>query len=159
LIFLFLHFFGKNEFDVPVLYQKADEMPVGCELDVTLPYMVKSDKVNVTGGAVVLFASGLSNGMLDDALFQLSRLEDEFGDDAPDIIVLKKSEDELSAVKNEILMDAADYEQEQRCVFLAESNRIVLVDVDTHIRGLYSNATLKEIDRLILELKIIFKQY
>ncbi|MCB0492462.1 MAG: hypothetical protein KDC93_08605 [Cyclobacteriaceae bacterium] len=159
LIFLFLHFFGKNEFVVPVLYQTAAELPTNCELDVDLPYIVKSDKVNVTDGAVVLFASGLSNEIMEDALFQLNRLKDEFGDQAPTVIVLKKSDDELLQVENEIVLNAADYEHEQQCVFLTKSNRIVLIDAETHIRGLYADASLKEIDRLLLELKIIFKQY
>lgn len=159
IIFLFLHFFGKNEFDVPVLYQTAEDLPVNCEIEGALPYVVKSDKVDVSAGAVVLFSSGLSNEMLDDALFQLSRLQDEFGTDAPRVIVLHKSGDELVGIENEIVLDVLDYEHQQQCVFLTESNRIVLIDTEAHIRGLYPDASLKEIDRLILELKIIFKQY
>ncbi|MFZ1808763.1 MAG: hypothetical protein WAU36_16150 [Cyclobacteriaceae bacterium] len=159
IIFVFLHFFGKNEFDVPVLYQTAEELPANCELEVSFPYKVKSDKVDIAGGAVVLFSSGLSTEVLDDALFQLSRLKDEFGSEAPRVIVLRNGEDELPVLENEIVLVTSEYELEQQCVFLAKSNRIVLIDTDAHIRGLYPDASLKEIDRLILELKIIFKQY
>ncbi|MEP2671367.1 MAG: hypothetical protein ABJH04_20355 [Cyclobacteriaceae bacterium] len=157
IIFLFLHFFGKNEFEVPVLYQTEDDLPGNCEMEYSLPYTVKSEKVDVADGAVILFSAGLTNEMFDNALFQLSRLQDEFGEDSPQIIVLKKNGNELPAVDGEIIVD--EYDFEQQCVFLANANRIVLVDTEGHIRGLYPNASLKEIDRLILELKIIFKQY
>jgi len=79
IIFLFLHFFGKNEFEVPVLYQTQDELPGNCEMEYSLPYTVKSEKVDVADGAVILFSAGLTNEMFDNALFQLSRLQDEFG--------------------------------------------------------------------------------
>jgi len=158
-IFLFLHFFGKNEFDVPVLFQTADELPADCEIDQHFPYKVKSTAVDATGGYVVLFASGISTKVFEDALFQISRLNDEFGKNAPRLIVLKRKEDKLPVTKNEVILDTDQYTNEQKCIFLAETHRLVLVDADGHIRGLYPNASLKEIDRLILELKIIFKQY
>lgn len=158
-IFLFLHFFGKNEFEVPVFYQTADELPAECEIEQQLPYKVKSIDVNVSGDYVVFFASGLSTKVFDGALFQVSRLNDEFGEKAPRLIVLKKTEDKLPMAKNEVILDADKYMNEQKCVFLAKANQLVLVDTEGHIRGLYPNASLKEIDRLILELKIIFKQY
>ncbi|HRK54719.1 MAG TPA: hypothetical protein PK185_12445 [Cyclobacteriaceae bacterium] len=159
IIFLFLHSFGKNEFEVPILFQTAEELPANCGLEASLPYQVQSDKVDVTEGAIVLFSSGLSNAMFDDALFQLRRVKDEFDVDAPEIIVVKKSNDQSPKVENEMVMNAAEYEQEQQCVFLAGTNQIVLIDAEGHIRGLYSNASLKEIDRLILELKIILNKY
>ncbi len=159
IIFLFLHFFGKNEFEVPVLYQTQDELPGNCEMEYSLPYTVKSEKVDVADGAVILFSAGLTNEMFDNTLFQLSRLQDEFGEDSPQIIVMKKNGDELPSVDGEMLIGSVDYDFEQQCVFLANANRIVLVDTEGHIRGLYPDASLKEIDRLILELKIIFKQY
>lgn len=158
-IFLFLHYFGKNEFEVPVLFQTADELPTDCNIEHRFPYKVKSAEVDVTGGCVVLFSSGLSGKMFDDTMFELSRLQDEFGKRAPRVIVLKKTGDHLPSVKNEIALNSAKYTNEQRCVFLAGTNLLVLVDAESHIRGLYADTSLKEIDRLILELKIIFKQY
>lgn len=159
IIFLFLHFFGKNEFEVPVLYKTQDELPGNCEIEYSLPYKVNSDKIDVAGGVVILFSSGLTNEEFDNALFQLTRLQDEFGENAPQIIAVKKSGEELPSVEGEIVVGRVDYDFEKQCVFLANANRIVLVDTEGHIRGLYPNASLKEIDRLILELKIIFKQY
>jgi len=72
---------------------------------------------------------------------------------------MKKNGNELPSVDGEMVIGGVDYDLEQQCVFLANANRIVLVDTEGHIRGLYPDASLKEIDRLILELKIIFKQY
>lgn len=159
LIFLFLHFFGKNEFDVPVLFQSAEELSGDCKVDYTLPYKVKSDQVGVAGGAVVLFSSGLTSEKFDDALFQLSRLKDEFGKDAPQVVIIKKGSDGFPQVQHEVTLNKQDYDYERKCIFLAGDNRMVLVDNESHIRGLYADVSLEEMDRLILELKIIFKQY
>jgi len=158
-IFLFLHFFGKNEFDVPILFREAKELPPDCAQQSQFPYMVKSSAVDVSGGCVVLFSSGLTARGFDDALFQLGRLNNEFGPKAPRVVILKKTGDGLPMARNEVALDTVAYREEQKCVFLAGPNRIVLVDREGHIRGLYPDASLEEIDRLIVEVDIIFKKY
>lgn len=158
-IFLFLHFFGNNEFEVPVFYQTATDVPVSCSMAYSFPYKVQSAKVPLNGITVVLFFSGLSADKLNEATSQINRLQAEFGALTPNIIMIRKIEDQLFQTGNELLLGNDDYLKEQRCVFLAETSQIVLVDGEKQIRGLYVDASLKEIDRLILELKIIFKQY
>lgn len=115
--------------------------------------------VPLNGITVILFFSGMSTEALNEATFQLDRLQAEFGALTPRIVMIRHIEDQSFQTENELLLGNDDYFKEQRCVFLAEANRIVLVDGEKQIRGLYADASLKEIDRLILELKIIFKQY
>lgn len=158
-IFLFLHFFGNNEFEVPVFYQTATVVPASCNMEYNFPYKVQSAKVPLSGITVILFFSGMSTEALNEAVFQLNRLQAEFGALTPQIIMIRKIEEPSFQMDNEVLLGNDDYLKEQRCVYLAEPNKIVLVDGEKQIRGLYADASLKEIDRLILELKIIFKQY
>ncbi|HCM74793.1 MAG TPA: hypothetical protein DIS90_00305 [Cytophagales bacterium] len=158
-IFLFLHFFGKNEFVVPVFYKEEVALPADCNLDYTFPYKVNSTKLPLSEISVVLFSAGFTSTDLDEALFQLGRLNDEFGDRAPDLFIIKEASDSLSGVQHALTLEKADYKREQECVFLAGTNPIILVDDNKQIRGLYQDVSLKEVDRLILELKIIYKQY
>lgn len=158
-IFLFLHFFGKNEFEVPVLFQSATEIPSTCGGEFTFPYQVNSQQVSLKRISVILFASSWSQENCEEVVFQLARLEDEFGDRAPVVVALKQSSDSLFHFTNEIILSDSVYQNEKNCVFFAGENRIVLVDEEKHIRGLYPEASLKEMDRLLLELKIIFKEY
>jgi len=158
LIFIFLHYFGKNEFTVPILYESSAEgIPSDCEREYNFPYQVESVNAILSGPTVVLFASGLTQKEYNDVKFQLGRLKGEFGENAPGILSLRQVGDTPEA--NDIALDSLNYLEEQKCVFLAGVNRLVLVDENRYIRGLYKDASLKEIDRLILELKIIKKQF
>ncbi len=157
MVFVFLHYFGKNEFVVPVFYETpTDTIPSGCKID-QYPYQVRSSKTEIRDVTVVFFASGLTVDEYTDAMFQLSRLENEFREDAPTLVTFGRMD--VDPDNQNKLLANADYEHEQKCVFLVGANRIVLVDANRYIRGLYKDASLKEIDRLILELKIIKKQY
>jgi hypothetical protein len=158
LVFVFLHYFGKNEFTVPILYKSFNEgVPSDCGVDYKYPYKVESENIALTVPIVVLFASGMTQEEFNDTMFQLSRLKDEFGENAPVIFSFAQVRDALE--NHDVVLDSANYEAEQRCRFLAGANRLVLVDENRHIRGLYADASLKEMDRLILELKIINKQF
>lgn len=158
-IFLFLHFFGQNEFDVPVLFRSANEIPSSCEGKFTFPYKVNSKHVPLKRTSIVLFVSGWGREKWEEAMYQIDRVENEFEDRAPFIFTLKQSSDSLFQTENEIFLSDSTYQNEKNCVFFAGVNNIVLVDDEKHIRGIYPATSLKEMDRLILELKIILKEY
>jgi hypothetical protein len=161
-VFLFLHFFGKNEFDIPIYYQlRTAEIPTDCQMDYQFPYKVTNSRIPIQGTSVIFFTSGLSSETIKESNFQLSRILDEFQAGTPELIKVRQTSDTLalSLLNNAIALDTEDYEQAYRCVFLANNNRIVLIDDQRQIRGLFKDAKLKEVDRLILELKILFKAY
>lgn len=161
-IFLFLHFFGSNEFDIPVYYQSPlAELPTDCSSEYQFPYTITKTSLALNGTSVVFFASELSTNELDESVFQLNRIFNEFESNPPRLTIVLQSTDTLSqpALAQAIVLDKESYTKEQQCIFLAYGNRLVLVDSLRQIRGLYSRATLKEVDRLILELKILFKEY
>lgn len=160
-IFLFLHFFGRNEFDIPIYYQSETIEIPDCSIDYQYPYKINKTHVALNGTSVVFFASGLSRDQFNESVFQLDRISNEFENNPPQLFLVTQSTDSLSSLTwpNVLVLDKETYYTEQRCIFLADGNRIVLVDSLQQIRGLYSNAVLKEVDRLILELKILFKEY
>lgn len=161
-IFLFLHFFGRNEFDIPVYYQSASaEIPADCSIKHQFPYTITKSNVALSGNSVVFFASDLSTKELEESVFQLDRIFNEFEDSPPRLFIILQSPDSLSSpdLDNAIVLDKEAYTVEQQCIFLTNGNRLVLIDSLRQIRGLYPKATLKEVDRLILELKILYKEY
>lgn len=161
-IFLFLHFFGRNEFDIPVYYQSiSGEIPADCSIEHQFPYTITKSKFALSGTSVVFFASDLSTNELEESVFQLDRIFNEFENSALQLFTVLHSQDSMSSldVANAIVLDKETYNREQQCVFLANGNRLILIDSLRQIRGLYPKATLKEVDRLILELKILLKEY
>ena len=158
-IFLFLHYFGQNKFEIQVYYKTPPaNIPEDCEFDYEYPYKVLNTRVELSGPTIIFFTSGLSENLLDDSKFQLARVVDEFETRTPKVVMLGMGKGFVAAGVN-LVMDSAAYEIEKKCVFLAGSNRLVLIDAEKQIRGYYESATLKEVDRLILELKILFNDY
>ncbi len=159
-IFLFLHFFGQNEFDIPVYYQEVTtDIPTGCQVDYKFPYKAEGSKVPLDGTTVIFFASGLPKDEITESDFQLKRVLTGFKDNPPRLVFVTTDSLTSTAASRVLIVEQASYEMEQQCIFLAKDNRMVLVDDQLQIRGLYSNTGLKEVDRLILELKILYKEY
>lgn len=162
-IFLFLHFFGKNEFEIPVYYQSDVEgIPRDCQINYSFPYKIENDQIGLGDeNTLVFFASGLSLNELKEAKFQLDRIHDEFGSNTPKLVYVISSSDTLTIpqLPDATVLSLENYDLTRHCIFLAMENRIVLVDSQKQIRGLYADARLKQVDRIILELKILFKEY
>ena len=159
-IFLFLHYFGQNEFEIPVYHESSiEQISSKCQMEYNFPYRITNTSLSLDTTAVVFFVGGLSKEQMIESTFQLSRLVDEFGEGVPQILLVNQQTDEMVGSEKMTLLDSISYVMERDCLFIAGDNQIVLVDGEKRIRGYYSNATLKEVDRLILELKILFKYY
>ncbi|MFZ6008864.1 MAG: hypothetical protein ACOYXT_00835 [Bacteroidota bacterium] len=146
-IFIFLKFFGKNEFAVKPLF--VDEAPVGAAdcAPVSLPYHVPDSilqniiRIN-DSLAIVYFESAQPAA---GAKAQLERITVEFANDPLNIIELAPS---------------AEQERKKKCVFfLSGINDLVLVDQKGLIRGHYTANDREEVDRLNTEISIILKKY
>jgi hypothetical protein len=146
-VFLFLKFFGKNRFDVPVLFES--ELPAAthaCGVHYTLPYRVP-DSV-----AAPLFQAN------DPGLILLSfspereyqaRLTSEMA--AGDLKIIQATD---------TVFRAMDFNFVRNCIFLLDAPfDLVLLDRQRRIRGQYTAADRDEVDRLIVELKIILEKY
>jgi hypothetical protein len=143
-IFLFLKIFGKNQFDVPLLFQEGKiDVPSHCNLDLTAPYVLPDSIMNAlaSGNDAPLY-------ILDFAETDLSRIREQFDKDQVEI----KNASDLAQTQTDLnfLRDCI--------VLLKEPANIVLIDQRT-IRGYYNGNKRDEIDRLLVEINIILKKY
>ena len=135
LIFLFLKFFGKNEFEVPVYWSDGVNV-AGC-LPQPAPYVVPDSALNAWGWR---------------------------GDKATLLVLDEKPvKDNLARVAD--LFEKGDYatinvSDVPTCLLLAgDSSKVVMIDDKKRIRGYYTPTSRKETDRLAVELRILLKQY
>jgi len=142
-IFVFLRFFGKNEFSIPVYYENANDIPnIGCGITYTTPYQVADSTLTNIGwlGKPVLIVNDISG----NARQGLKRL----------------NEDLPNEVQMIFLADSTKYHRLYRCDLLLQNPlNLVLLDDQRRIRGYYDYHDREEVDRLIVELKILLKKY
>jgi hypothetical protein len=141
LVFIFLKFFGKNEFEIPVYWSEGVDRNIpGCNSYPT-PYVLPDSALNAWGwtGAratlVVLNEKGIEN--------DLARIADLF--EPNDYATLR--------------LDNAPYEVKTCMLLAGDTSRVVLIDDRKRIRGYYTPTTGKQRDRLAVEIRILLKQY
>ena len=169
LVFVFLKMFGKNQFDIPVFNHTEMSDKVNCD-DIDLPHTVKE----IEGALEPMISMSTANifhvmpdGINIDELRKLMVAKDRLtGNDVTihSIAVL----DSLNNIKelkrayqiggiwelHEMLKDQLI--TNISCQLMITGNEsIVLVDVAGRIRGYYDGEDKEEIDRLILESKIL----
>jgi hypothetical protein len=142
-IFLFLKIFGKNQFNVPPMF--TDVLPENaseCDIAVTLPYKIPAlvrDSLSLSRDKMTI----IHFGVLDSNEHNYLNSVKEAHRDKVGFIMLPDAAVEL-----------------KRCVFfLADQNDLVLVDSEGTIRGQYVSSDRDEIDRLKMELSILFNEY
>jgi hypothetical protein len=149
LIFIFLKFAGRNEFNIPVYYEKERVKPEpGCPASYPQPYKLQDwngiPSENRRTGNVLVFPQR----DFDFKAFE-HRLNEEMGEGE----VLIKDACQLAG-------DSTSCAQWRKCVFLAKAPyQTVLFDKNGQIRGYYDLTLREEEDRLRVELKILLKQY
>lgn len=146
LIFVFLKFFGRNEFAVTPLFTETNsEIPEGC-LPVTFPYHVQDSvlrQLDFKEDSLVLVLFGAPN---EEAKIQINRIMDEI------------SNDEIRMVRFPV--SGEKVLQWKKCIFfLKHPFDLVLVDRNGLIRGQYNSGDREEVDRLLMEITIILKRY
>jgi hypothetical protein len=161
LIFVFLKFFGKNEFEVPVYYSdglKADSI---CHVIKAGPYQIPdsvlrkvgSQKQNITRIVAVY-------PFIKDDLSEFSRMVDKYKPDGVETII-------VSGIPNlprtSIPVTQLNYDSFGWVVTcglrVSEPWSVVLIDSKNQIRGYYDGSRRDEMDRLDLEMSIILKKY
>ncbi len=140
LIFVFLKYAGRNEFNIPVYYDSGvNPAPTDCGLTYQTPYRVRARS---SGASVVIFpVAEAESGFVD-------RLSVEFPSSRLEIVSAGKQwpADSLGWAK--------------KCYYLTnDPYNTVLVDSTGAIRGYYDVRLRDEEDRLRVEVKILLKQY
>jgi hypothetical protein len=140
-IFLFLKFFGKNQFDVPALYTNGvGERPAGCTFHYGIPYYLPDSIFNsIARVKARVYVVNLS----PEQKVVSDRVSGEF-----------PSTDDVKIVS------PAFSDQEKKCgLLLKKPYDIILIDEQKQIRGFYVSNNREEIDRLLIEISIILKKY
>ncbi len=144
-IFIFLKLFGKNEFAVPALY--ADVYPDGledCGIEIMLPYSIPDSvraELSIGNDSLILIHVG---ELAANSQQQIDRVKKEYGNE----------------IKLQILSSSDKSLRLKSCIFfLQDPYDLVLVDHKGVIRGQYILNNREEIDRLLIELAILFKRY
>ena len=161
-VFLFLKFFGKNEFAVEPFY--VNELPEGlherCSFAYTLPYLVPEH-----------ILSGLSWSMEDSlTLFcfvephqknLLKRISERYQQPQLKIVSVNSGDSAHFHPNIEDVMPPIDsLDVWKPCfLFIKGPNDLLLVDRQRRIRGSYQLDNRDEVDRLMVELSIILKLY
>lgn len=144
LIFVFLKYFGRNEFDIPVFYSDGigDSLSV-CKIKSKGQYHISDSafsrlKCNNCGSLLIVDGHWNEAKALSDKA-KLANIE---------IVFLK-----------DILSDE-EVDLFRKCVlFMKPPWDVVLVDEQRRIRGYYKLGHRDEMDRLEVELKILLKKY
>ena len=146
-IFVFLKLFGRNEFQVPVLHENSvPDVNAKCNFSYNIPYRIADSVVSSLDPNrndsvyVVNF-----DRRFDEAL---SRISVEFKNDP---VAVFTSSDMEKGPEAPVLRE---------CVFLMQADTSIAVfDNRKRIRGYYDGGDRDEVDRMIVEIKIILKQY
>jgi hypothetical protein len=144
-VFMFLKFFGKNEFDVPPLYSESYPEGVSeCAVSIALPYHIPDSLKSTLGvaddGLTLIYFGELN----EEAQKQFSRVKKETG----------------SEIKIKLLSASDMNTRVMKCVFfLKKPYNMVLIDEKGFIRGQYVSDDRDEIDRLLTEVAILLKKF
>lgn len=141
-VFLFLKYFGKNEFAVEPLFTTGDSIPEETCHRITYPYQVPDSVMwlyPVGNDSLLLLQLGAGD---EESMKQMNRVKEQFSSFPVAILASTPS----------------DYRK--RCVFLMkDAYDLLLIDRQNRIRGQYVSSDREEVDRLITEVTIILKKY
>ncbi|TXI70547.1 MAG: hypothetical protein E6Q41_01280 [Cyclobacteriaceae bacterium] len=142
LIFVFLRKFGKNEFNIPVYYEAGvTDAPAPCGT-YPAPYRVADSVLQVirTANKPMLVVTDTSS----EVKRNLDRLKSELSNSFS--IVFPESDKRWATWLD--------------CAFILHKPwTAVLIDEQGQIRGYYSPASREEADRMLVEIRILLKQY
>jgi hypothetical protein len=154
IIFVFLKYFGRNEFTIPVYYKNGiDSVNNICGGDYSKPYTLPDSVLTIMGAAkkqarVVVFEPTAASKT------ELNRLTDIFKPEEftkSEIIIQQGDSTGISEIR---------YKRWTSCIFfIKRPYNAILVDDENKIRGYYAIDSREEMDRLILEMQILLKKY
>lgn len=165
-IFVFLKLFGKNEFDIPIYYQSQTAIDsTACE-GIKAPYRIKPVTLKDTGQKAITINFGAAASVVftttdsllsKNILRQLNRVQDRLLKGTAELMIIRPT-DNIEPLEGwkQFVMGKDEFKQWQQCGLLSsDHNKFVLIDENQNIRGYYSSDDIEEVDRLIVEVKIL----
>jgi hypothetical protein len=145
-IFVFLKFFGKNEFAVQPLYESVAPISRHECHPVTLPYHVPDSigrTINNTNDSLVMVIFG---DISAEGKSQLNRVHEELAGASLQLYQVRINDPRSPYWKS--------------CIFfLREPFNLILVDNHKRIRGEYNINDREDVDRLLTEITIILRKF
>jgi hypothetical protein len=159
-IFLFLKGAGRNEFAIPVYYENGipEEQRFDCSYANGAYYIQWPDSLAVSSPVLVYFSSGELSIPSTEKENIFRRIRSVTETDLA-ILVFSNGENKLpvDGIRQWDLPDSL-FRERLHCWLASDTvNQFSLVDSEGRIRGYYGNS-LKEQDRLLVELKILFEE-
>lgn len=170
LIFLFLKTFGKNEFEVPVLFSDSVAAPSVCNVySYKTPYVI-SDSVleeiswNSNDSLTVIVFEDENNVNQNERRIHVTRIFTEFKTEPLHVVHVYRNttipnakSDRLTTVS----LAGDDFLRIRNCAFLlSQATDAVIIDHKKRIRGQYDLTNRDDADRMIMqEMNILFKRY
>ncbi len=155
-IFLFLKFFGRNEFTIDTFYETgvpADTL--GCTYTNEAPYRVKLSQ-QVNGISLVLLDGGEKLMSSADRNNMIRRIQQNKPEGVNLFIYYNKDLGAPTPMEGVYYVPKSpDSWRTLRCSFVtSEDKQFILLDKQQKIRGYYG-LDLEEVDRLLVELEIL----
>ena len=160
LIFIFLKKFGRNEFDVPVYFEKGIIEDSVCGISTSSIYHVPDSIINkyFTGQSHARVA--VVHPFVKDDLKEVERIAEKYSNDELEIILLSGVPNNPNTNLNRKFLDYNQFGITVHCLLrIQEPWSVVLLDGKNQIRGFYDGSRRDEMDRLDLELSILLKKY
>jgi hypothetical protein len=170
LIFLFLKSFGKNEFEVPVLFADSVSAPVACSAYVyKTPYVIEDSVLQKISWdkndslTIIVFENGGKVNQHERRI-QIDRVFTEFKNASLQVICIYNNQlivtTKDKALKN-LSFTEPEFQTIRNCIFLLSPvNDAVIIDQHKRIRGQYNLLKREDADRMIMqEMNILFKRY
>jgi hypothetical protein len=164
-VFIFLKTFGENKFEVLPLHQTGT-IPVTteCGVDYNTPYSVSE---SVLRDLKWKNTDSLTLYIFDQPSFDKkalsARISESYSESEIRSYMVSSDSAKVIAGENELPVlwkDNVTLDQLQECFFLMEAKKnAVLTDKQRRIRGYYALENRAEVDRLLVEVKIMLKKY
>lgn len=166
-VFMFLKFFGKNEFQVEPLFQVKPDYTTECAVDYVFPYVVPDSVLQLVNwkstDSLTLIAFHTNDAEeLKEIQTQLTRVTTEIKSSEFSMAMLVDASDSLQqhANNNWSIVTVLDKAMLKQCYFFGKTlDNLVVIDNQKRIRGLYNLSYLDDADRLIAEMKIMLRLY
>ncbi len=169
LIFLFLKSFGKNEFEVPVLFTDSVEVSQACSsFSYATPYTLNDSILttlawNKTDSFTVVILMDSVKKNTHERLIQAGRLTTAFAQQPLSVVLVQVQpvQPPVSVLVRTVQVSEYEFEVIRNCVLLLVPDQdAVVVDARHRIRGQYNLLKREDADRMIMqELNILFKRY
>lgn len=160
-VFIFLKTFGKNEFSVAPLFQETVPPVSAMCGPVAAPYILDESRLKELRWSVddSLTLYVFNTVVFDEKELTLRLSESQAGESV-ELHNITSDSTQQSEDRDPIVMGASAIQQLLSCFFIMEKKtNAVLVDSERRIRGHYNLSEREEIDRLLVEIKIIQKEY